>query len=88
MCELRAREISCPIEDDGHIVVFAKSRKEARKMDSRECDCRYIDIEICRAPDFDNLSPGPVSIAEYLKRGWCYKCHQCEGWTEGEDNLL
>jgi len=76
---VKAYKISC--RDDGYhgqCVVFADSRGGARQQDLRDCDCQFVERRIVRAPTFDELSPGPVSIKEYLSRGWCWPCGHCQ----------
>lgn len=73
---MNAWKIDCPDEDHGGLVVFADDRNAARWMDSRRCDCKFIEIR--RAPHFDDLSPGPVTSQQYLDRGWYWTCGNCE----------
>ena len=84
---LKAYKISCPdIDSHAMCVVFAKTRYAARHHDSRDCDCEFIEICIHRAPDFDELAPGPVTVEQYLARSWAFPCHNCESQLY-DDNL-
>lgn len=84
---MKAYRISCLGEDYHHqCVVFADSRVEARHKDSRDCDCAFIDLRIVRAPSFDDLSPGPVTVQEYLDRGWFWLCQYCDKAVYDNDN--
>lgn len=76
---MKAYKISCDDDDHGQVVVFAESHLKARAKDSRDCcDCGFIELRIRRAKDFDELSPGPISIMDYLKRGWYWHCQDCD----------
>ena len=67
---MKAYKISCGDDDHHECVVFAVGRDAARRKDSRDCDCLFIDVRIVRAPAFDELAPGPVTAQQYLERDW------------------
>jgi len=86
---LKAYKISCSDDDRcGQIVVFAETAKAARRRDRRDCDCPFIDISIRRAPSFDSLSPGPVTIAQYLEHDWYWTCSGCHDTCYGDTNPI
>ncbi len=79
MNTLKAYRIFCRDDDHGQVAVFATAAKYVRAQDSREdCDCEFIERRVRRAPEFDDLSPGPVKTEDYLQRGWYYLCVNCQ----------
>lgn len=74
---MKAYQICCADEDHGQVVVFLPNPKQFRKRDTRDCDCPFLDVCVRRAPTFDDLTPGPVTVEQYLDRGWFYGCVCC-----------
>lgn len=87
---IRAWKIECDdIDSHGQCVVFAESRDEARRRDSRDCDCEFTKLRIVRAKDFDSLAPGPVKTCDYLANGWFFWCNHCgKPCYEGGSTIL
>lgn len=76
---LKAYMITCRDDDHGGEVRFAQTAKMLRGYrPSDSCDCEYIDLRVNRAKEFDEHSPGPVTIQQYLSHGWMWPCCACE----------
>lgn len=75
---MKAYKLSCRDNDHGAHVVFAKTARGARRQHHTDiCDCEFVDRYVHRAKDFDDLAPGPITIAQYLDRDWNWDCHGC-----------
>lgn len=67
-------------------VVFAETRGKAHRLGVSELDEEWTSIRVKRAPEFDELAPGPVTRLDYIARGWWTICacgSQCHADTEG-----
>jgi hypothetical protein len=83
--ELKAYKLSCTDDDHGAKVVFAESYSQARLCGRGDmCDCGFIDLRCKRAPDFDDLAPGPITVHQYLERGWYWECSACPKHVWGD----
>jgi hypothetical protein len=80
---LKAFICSCEGEC-GAMVVFAVDRDDARRNDTRDCECEFIDRRYRRASGFDELAPGPVTYLDYLQRGWTFECQECGHYVDQE----
>lgn len=71
-------------------VVFATTPGKARASAACELDSEFIDLEVRRAPDFDALAPGPVTVRQYVERGWRFQCHAsgCYRWCYVDDGAV
>jgi hypothetical protein len=75
---VKAYRVSCDDDDHGCVIRFAdRSKDVSRYANSEICDCPWIERRVKREPEFDDLSPGPVTIAQYLAKGWWWECHCC-----------
>lgn len=84
MTDLHA--FSCFDGDECTIVVFTKTRGQARVRAARKFDCGFTEIaRVCRAPEFDKHSPGPVPQQAYLDAGWWLYCDGCEAHVTSDD---
>lgn len=87
--KLKAYRLCCHDDDHGQRVVFAETSKSARGRRGNDyCDCEYIDLRALRAPEFDECAPGPVTIQQYLDRGWHWECGGCHRFVYGDDKPL
>lgn len=55
-------------------VVFAETRGKARRKGVAELDEEWCSIRVKRAPEFDDLAPGPVTERQYVERGYWVFC--------------
>lgn len=87
---MKAYKLHCEDDDHGATIVFAKTGRDARKQAGWPdgCDCDFMERRIHRAPEFDGLSPGPVTIAQYLERGWYWMCGGCDRQCWSDDSPL
>lgn len=75
------------VDDDGgpiYDIVQAETRGKARSVFLRESSwgammssADWIEIEVSRAPEFDNCDNWPPTAHDYLERDWTYPCDQC-----------
>lgn len=77
---MKAFQVSCRDDDHGAIIAFGARPSDVRRSNSEICDCEFIDRRARRAPAFDHLAPGPVTIAQYYEFGefWFFQCGNCE----------
>lgn len=86
---MKAYKVGCCDGDHGDVVVFANLAREVdRRANSEHCDCEWVDLRVKRAPEFDDCSPGPVTVQQYLARGWWWKCAGCSRELMNEDSPL
>lgn len=67
-------------------VVFAETRGKAHRLGVSELDEEWTSIRVKRAPEFDDLAPGPLTDLQYFQRGWWLHCacgSQCHPDIEG-----
>lgn len=90
MCKrLKAYKISCADSDHGSHIRFAEKARRLRGYSpSESCDCEYIDVSIKRALEFDQYSPGPVTVRQYLEHGWYWECSHCSSLVYGDSECI
>lgn len=84
MCEKSRRPLRAwaVIASDGlKEVFFARTAGQAKAQALRSysfCNDDYKHLRSRRIKEFDDLAPGPVTVRDYLVRGFSYTCPRCE----------
>lgn len=67
-------------------VVFAATRGKAHRLGVSELDEEWTNVRVKRAPEFDDLAPGPLNPRDYIERGYWTVCvcgSQCHPDVDG-----
>lgn len=89
MSKLKAYKISCGDDEHGQEVLFAERSKDLKGCrPGHSCDCEYIELRARRAPEFDQHSPGPITVRQYLEHGWWWLCEHCERQISGDSEAI
>lgn len=62
---------------DAHAIRFEEHAIAARRKGAAELGLAFTEVRCHRAPEMDDLAPGPALPSQLHQRGWVFECDEC-----------